>query len=104
MPAEEQFRLRNDTLNVGFADVVQVDAAALDVFSCLTLAGTKASQDEQVDQRQSRPGDGGLLDFLRRRLANDLAECALGNAFESAAKQNFAGPNRLHGRCITVNE
>ena len=49
-PAEEQVIRGHDAGDIAGADVVHVDAAAFDVFSCLAVRGTEAGVDEELQE------------------------------------------------------
>jgi len=65
---EEMFRAE-DELGVVNADVVHVDAAGLDVFSCLALRWTQAGRDQNFDQRAAGLAELSLVEKVTDRSA-----------------------------------
>ena len=75
MFAEEQIVQVHVALKISFAHVVDIHAAAFDVFSRLALRGGEAAVDEEVDDRGAGTLELGALEVLRGDLAGDhLAE------------------------------
>src|ERR1019366_2733422 len=88
----------------GFADIVDIDAAALDVLARLALGGAEAAQDEKFHQRRSRAAESAGFNFPARNFAGDFVERFFGNAFQAAAKKNFARAHGLGGGGGAVDE
>ena len=86
MFAEQQIARRHRPRRAGFADVVDVHAAAFDVFSRLTFGGTQAGVKQKFHQRHARTVDFYLFNFLCRHFADDFVESAFGNVFQIATK------------------
>src|ERR1041385_1008523 len=89
--AEEEVLRGDGALRIGLADVVDVDAAAFEIFSRLAFRGRKAAVHEGFDEREARAFEFRLLDFFRGNFTEDFVEGALRNAVERAAEKNFAG-------------
>src|ERR1041385_5942038 len=104
MFAKEQSVRSHGALEIGFADVVDVDPAALDVFSRLALGRTESGVNEQFDQRHTTAVKPPALDFLGRDFTYDFVKSGFGNAFEIAAEKNFAGADGFRRGARAVNQ
>ena len=82
-------------LGIGFADVVEIDAAAFDVFTGLPFAWGEAGMEEKFHEGKARAFEARMVQLFRRDLADDIAKGVLGDAFEFAAEKDFAGANGI---------
>jgi hypothetical protein len=104
MLAEEEIVRGDGTLEIGFAHVVQIDAAAFDIFSGLSLGRTETGVDKEFDQRYASAFEFGFFQVLGGNFADDVIEGGFGNAREFTAEKNFAGSDGFGGGLFTVDE
>lgn len=104
MFAEEEIGGGDGALEVGFADVVEVDAAALDVFTGLSFGGRECGVDEKFDERNAGTFEFGFFEVLGGDFADNVVEGGFGNAGEFAAEKNFAGANGFRCGLFAVDE
>ena len=91
-------------LDVGFADIVEVDPASSDVFAGLSFGGTKAGQVEQFEEGESCAFEFRFVRVKGRHFADDIGEDVFGDVFQTATEQDFTGTGGVAGGVWAVDE
>src|SRR5581483_10462396 len=102
--AEEKVGGGDGSLKVCFADVVDVNAAAIDVLAGLSFGRGEACVNEKFHEGSAGAVELALLKVFGWDFAGDVVEGGFGNAFESAAEQDFAGADGFGGGVVAVDE
>ena len=104
MFSEQQVVRGDSALEICFAGVINVHAAAFDVLPRLAFGRTQPRVSQQLDQRQAAAAEFRFLDFLRRNFAENFAERLFGNPVQRRTKQNGAGAKCFGSGRIAVNQ
>src|SRR5688500_13083086 len=88
MLSKEQVISSNRALKVGFAGIVDVDAAAFEVFFGLAFGLTEAGGGKEFDEAGFNLG---AREGFGRDFADDVVEGGFGDVGEVAAEEDFAG-------------
>ncbi len=68
------------------------------------LEGLRPTAIEDVDERAAGLAEERARELRVRHLGDDLVELRLGDAFERAAEENFAGADGIVGGVLAVDE
>lgn len=95
--AVKEFGAEDGSIDLGFAEVVEVHATALDILSGLAFAGRQAGEDQEFGEGHSGTvetigGDGMGGDF-----ADHFAKEGFGDAMQGATKEDVAGADGIVG-------